>query len=1021
MNQKHLSFRAPRLGFVGSLLLLGLAAQAQDFTNGLTAYWTFDQSNFKDSIGILDGTALGGPIEFLDGKPGFGKAIKLNGASTQCVEIQAGDPDALAFADGSVSISCWFTVDSFDKSWQALVAKGEGSNWRLARRSDETGMAYAGGAPDTPSGPFGVNDGGWHHMVAISDAAAVNFGTAVYMDGVLYSMVTNVPVLTANGLAMRIGDNPTATGRTWTGNIDDVAIWSRVLTPTEISEIYSAGTGLPISALLVDTDHDGMPNAWEIQYGLNPNDPSDAALDANSNGISNLDEFKRGLDPTDTTKPAIVSAVAASTFDKVTVTFSKRLDTATATNVANYAISPALVVSNATVNLNVVTLTTEKQTAGAVAYTLTVNNVKDVNNFSIAADSKSVFYSYLLQKTGISSGLRSYWNFDSTLNDTVGSANGTEHGGNPIAYVDSWSTNFGKAIELDGIDQYVTAGDPNQFAFAGGSVSIASWFKVTAFDKDWQAMIAQGEGNSWRIARRGGESDMSYAGGLGDTPSSTTLVDDGNWHHLVAVSDSSGAAFGGALYIDGKLDVTSPGVAALVGNGQQMMIGNNPGSPARSWNGDLDEVAIWNRVLTASEITNLYSSGKPLSQLLSSTTDVPFPPEGKFSTQFPAPNAINILVDSTINIVHQDGKTAWASTNVTMNLDGQPVIPQFSKNGDLLTIKYKPATLLTGNATHTIALNNPDPGGNPTVTSWTFKTYGFNGFTKDTVKNYQASLQGNARYTTNSGGATGLAGDYAIDLTTRGGPILVKDTAFLTNVNSAVAADELSVSVWLKKYDIADSWAVDFASPTQAIVFKAEIPWSNDEVSFDTSGCCDATTQRINQNISSAPGYTDDTWWNQWRLFVLTKKGTLKNIYIDGVLFTSGNNTLAMTTGVNQFTVGSDNTVVANLMHSLVDDVAVYSKELTPDNVTALKSGTKPSALPASAGLIAYWDFNDVSTQLPTLSATYAAGILTMTYTGTLVSAPSPTGPWTSVTGASSPWPVTPSKATAQIYYRAQQ
>jgi Pectate lyase len=47
----------------------------------------------------------------------------------------------------------------------------------------------------------------------------------------------------------------------------------------------------------VDSDGDGMPDAWEIKYGLNPHDPSDANGDLNGDGYTNIEKYINGIDP----------------------------------------------------------------------------------------------------------------------------------------------------------------------------------------------------------------------------------------------------------------------------------------------------------------------------------------------------------------------------------------------------------------------------------------------------------------------------------------------------------------------------------------------------------------------------------------------------------------------------------------------------------------------------------------------------------------------------------------------------
>jgi hypothetical protein len=74
-----------------------------------------------------------------------------------------------------------------------------------------------------------------------------------------------------------------------------------------------------------DTDHDGMPDAWELAHGLNPNDLTDAAKDDDGDGFSNLQEFLAGTDPADPASAFKITALAV-TGSNTLITFSTALD-----------------------------------------------------------------------------------------------------------------------------------------------------------------------------------------------------------------------------------------------------------------------------------------------------------------------------------------------------------------------------------------------------------------------------------------------------------------------------------------------------------------------------------------------------------------------------------------------------------------------------------------------------------------------------------------------------------------------
>lgn len=86
-----------------------------------------------------------------------------------------------------------------------------------------------------------------------------------------------------------------------TEELDDGNYTATVTTTAQSTE----GTNLPsehtwtFSVSTEDSDGDGMTDAWEIEYGLDPDDPSDADEDSDGDGVSNLQEYLDGTDPTD--------------------------------------------------------------------------------------------------------------------------------------------------------------------------------------------------------------------------------------------------------------------------------------------------------------------------------------------------------------------------------------------------------------------------------------------------------------------------------------------------------------------------------------------------------------------------------------------------------------------------------------------------------------------------------------------------------------------------------------------------
>ena len=73
----------------------------------------------------------------------------------------------------------------------------------------------------------------------------------------------------------------------------------------------------------LDSDHDGMPDAWELANGFDPFIPLDADLDTDRDGLANLVEYLIGSDPRDHRSGiAIGSLTRSGTAGSVLLTFT---------------------------------------------------------------------------------------------------------------------------------------------------------------------------------------------------------------------------------------------------------------------------------------------------------------------------------------------------------------------------------------------------------------------------------------------------------------------------------------------------------------------------------------------------------------------------------------------------------------------------------------------------------------------------------------------------------------------------
>jgi hypothetical protein len=102
-----------------------------------------------------------------------------------------------------------------------------------------------GGSDITLKSPeSNYNDGNWHFITATRNAAT---GVVkLYLEGLEVASTTASTAARTAPTSIRMGSNPCAPGGVYTGSLDDVIFYDRVLTTTEVGELYTASSVLPL-------------------------------------------------------------------------------------------------------------------------------------------------------------------------------------------------------------------------------------------------------------------------------------------------------------------------------------------------------------------------------------------------------------------------------------------------------------------------------------------------------------------------------------------------------------------------------------------------------------------------------------------------------------------------------------------------------------------------------------------------------------------------------------------------------
>jgi len=586
-----------------SLFSGSVYASMTDITTGLVAHYEFE-NNTSDSSSSEFNLTANTTENFVSGIKGQAFDFSGNYLYTSATT---------GLSDSNGTISYWMKSSNTS---QSMVIIGDGSNVDTNITTISASIYANDGNLSDSTAMLTLHDDTWHHVAITFNDLNV---TKIYYDGVEETLTTDNNVNLSLGDYIYLGDYSAGVINPYAGLMDEVRIYSRELTATDITALYDDVIDQP--KLLLKA-HGGV-----MQFDGNSSTVTTSTVTTQTNNITleawiNWDGRDLGegqtiiyqgdqsnsgyglkLNPISSTyRYAIVAGGVASLYTTEVVT------TGWHHMVATFDGNWKLYVDGVDKTLNSTTGTPNTPTdylkiGSDISHTAAFTGLIDeVRIWNIARTQTDIQDSMNHQLDGNETGLTAYYNFDERVGDKV--VDITANANDATADSNVSRLNFlGDTLHLSGTSSFIWDGTTtNTTVDSLSELTVHAWINLDATTGSDQYIIQKDgvldlkfSNSTNKIIARIGDGTT-----FGDECNSTTAISYSQWYSIAAsYSDSKDEM---NIYINGNLDSTCTGITTVMGGNtsNNLKIGSNS-TGTENLQGYISQFSIWNTELNEEE------------------------------------------------------------------------------------------------------------------------------------------------------------------------------------------------------------------------------------------------------------------------------------------------------------------------------------------------------------------------------------------------------------------------------------